>query len=284
MSNLTILVTGATGTVGAALVPALRDSGAQVRAMTRNPDYTLTGAQTVVADLHDPDSITTALNGVDAVFLNSPSTEDAAELQIRFLDLAAQAGIARAVVLSQYGATRSSPVRFLRWHAQVEEHIRRLNISATVLRPNLYLQSLLAFADTIAQGTLAAPIGTAAVSAIDTRDIADAAAAVLTSNDHDKETYTLTGPRAITHSEIADALNAATGNTIAFQDLPPEHFTAALENYVPQWQLEGLVEDYAHYSRGEASSVTTTIADLTGRPARDVDDFARDYAAAFTRQ
>lgn len=283
MSNPTILVTGATGTVGSTLVPALRDSGAQVRAMTRNPDYTLTGAQTVVADLHEAGSISAALDGVDAVFLNSPSTEDAAELQIRFLDLAAQAGIARAVVLSQYDATQSSPVRFLRWHAQVEEHLRRLNISATVLRPNLYLQSLLAFADTIAQGTLAAPIGTAAVSAIDTRDIADAAAAVLTSNDHDNETYTLTGPRAITHSEIADALSAATGSSIAFQDLPPEHFTASLENYVPQWQLEGLVEDYAHYSRGEASSVTTTIADLTGRPARDVADFARDYAAAFTR-
>lgn len=283
MSNPTILVTGATGTVGSALVPALRDSGAQVKAMSRNPDYTLTGAQTVAADLNNPDSITTALNGVDAVFLNSPSTENAAELQIRFLDLAAQAGIARAVVLSQFGATHGSPVRFLRWHAQVEDHIRSLNISATVLRPNLYLQSLLAFADTIAQGTLAAPIGTAAVSAIDTRDIADAAAAVLISNNHDNETYTLTGPRAITHSEIADALSTATGSSIAFQDLPPEHFTAALENYVPQWQLEGLVEDYAHYSRGEASGVTTTIADLTGRPARDVADFARDYAAAFTR-
>lgn len=283
MSNPTILVTGATGTVGSALVPALHDSGAQVRAMTRNPDYMLPGVQTVLADLHDPRSISAAIDGVDAVFLNSPSTEDAAALQMRFLDLTAKAGIGKVVALSQYGASADSPVRFLRWHAQVEEHLRTLDISATVLRPNLYLQSLLAFADTIAQGILAAPIGTAAVSAIDTRDIADAAAAVLTSDDHDNETYTLTGPRAITHSQIADALSAATGSSIAFQDLPPEHFTAALGNYVPQWQLEGLVEDYAHYSRGEASGVTTTIADLTGRPARDIADFARDYAAAFTR-
>ncbi|MGB3373984.1 MAG: SDR family oxidoreductase [Microbacterium sp.] len=283
MNTPTILVTGATGTVGSALVPVLRDSGVHVRAMTRNPGYTLPGVQTQLADLHDSDSISAALDGIDAVFLNSPSTEDAAALQVRFLDLTAKAGIPKVVVLSQYGATADSPVRFLRWHAQVEDHIRTLDFSATVLRPNLYLQSLLAFADTIAQGILAAPIGAVAVSAIDTRDIADAAAAVLTSDDHNGRTHTLTGPRAITHSEIADALGAATGNAITFQDLPPEHFMAALENYVPQWQLEGLVEDYAHYSRGEASDVTTAVADLTGRPARDVTDFARDYAAAFTR-
>lgn len=283
MNTPTILVTGATGTVGSALVPALRDSSAQVRAMTRNPDYTLPGVQTVLADLRDSGSISAAVEGVDAVFLNSPSTEEAAALQMRFLDLTAKAGVPKVVVLSQYGATADSPVRFLRWHAQVEDHLRTLDIRATVLRPNLYLQSLLAFADTIAQGMLAAPIGTAAVSAIDTRDIADAAAAVLTSDVHDGKAYTLTGPRAITHSEIADALSAATGSAIAFQDLPPEHFAAALENYVPKWQIEGLVEDYAHYSRGEASDVTTAVADLTGRPARDVADFTRDYAAAFTR-
>ena len=279
----TILVTGATGTIGSALVPALLERGARVRAMTRNPEHTVNGAETVVADLRDPDTLTAALDGVDGVFLNSPSTQDAAQLQVGFADLAAARGVPRVVLLSQYGARPDSPVRFLRWHAEVEDHLQRLGINHTVLRPNLYLQSLLTFADTIAQGVLAAPVGEAAVSAIDTRDIADVAAAVLTTGGHAGQTYTLTGPRSVTHGDIAAALGEATGSPIAFHDLPPEQFAAALEAHLPRWQLEGLIEDYAHYARGEAGEVTTAVADLTGRPARDVREFARDHATAFTR-
>lgn len=281
MNPPTVLVTGATGTVGAALVPALQARGATVRAMTRNPDHPVPGADTVVADLRDPASIATALDGVDAAFLNSPSTEDAAALQIRFADIAHDAGVHRLVLLSQYAAHADSPVRFLRWHAEVEAHVQQLGLDHTVLRPNLYMQGLLGFAGTIAQGWFAAPIGDTAVSAIDTRDIADTAAVVLTGTGHTGRTYTLTGPRAVTHDQIARALSGVTGRAITFQDSSAEQFTAALTGLLPPWQLAGLVEDYAHYARGEAADVDTSVADITGTPARDITDFARDYAAAF---
>ncbi|OZM77516.1 SDR family oxidoreductase [Pseudonocardia sp. MH-G8] len=281
MNAPTVLVTGATGTVGSALVTALRSRGAAVRAMTRNPDHPVPGADTVVADLRDPASIAAALDGVDAAFLNSPSAEDAAALQIRFADIARDAGVHRLVLLSQYAAHADSPVRFLRWHAEVEAHVQELGLDHTVLRPNLYMQGLLGFAGTIAQGWFGAPIGDTAVSAIDARDIADTAAVVLTGTGHAGRTYTLTGPRAVTHDEIAHALSGATGRAIAFQDSSAEQFTAALTGVLPPWQLAGLVEDYAHYARGEAAEVHTAVADITGNPARDITDFARDYAAAF---
>lgn len=83
----TILVTAATGTIGSDLVPAL-GLRAHVRAMTRDPARSVEGADTVVADLRDPATIPAALEAVDAVFLNSPSTEDAVALQIRFAELA----------------------------------------------------------------------------------------------------------------------------------------------------------------------------------------------------
>lgn len=225
-----------------------------------------------------------ALDGVDAVFVNSPSAPDAAELQIRFLDLAQRAGVSHAVVVSQCGATLDSLVRFLRWHARVEQHLRTLDLTATVLRPNLFLQSLLAVSDALAQGVLAAPIGTAAVSAVDTRDIAEAAVAALTDPTGRGETHTLTGPRSVTHAEIARALSEATGRTIAFHDVTPPQFAAALEGAVPEWQRDGLVEDYAHYARGEASGVTDAVTRLTGHAARDVTDFARDHATALIQR
>lgn len=280
MNIPTVLVTGATGTVGSALIPALRARGVNVSALIRDPGRPVPGVKNVVADLRDPESVAAALEGVDAAFLNSPSAPDAAELQVRFADLARDAGVNRLVLLSQYAARPDSPVRFLRWHAEVEAHVQRLGLDHTVLRPNLYLQALLGFAATIAQGWFAAPIGDAAVSAIDTRDIAESAAAVLTSTGHTGRTYTLTGPRAVTHEQIAHALSAATGRDIAFKDAPAEQFTAALTGVVSPWQLDGLVEDYAHYARGEAAEVHPSVPDLTGRPARDLTDFARDYAAA----
>lgn len=283
MNPPTVLVTGATGTIGSALIPELRARGVTVRAMTRDPRRSVPGAETVVADLKDPESVAAALEGVDAAFLNSPSEEDAAALQNRFADLAHELGVRRLALLSQYAARVDSPVRFLRWHAEVEEHVRRLGIDHTVLRPNLYLQALLGFAATIDQGWFAAPIGGAAVSAIDTRDISASAAEALVGDGHTGRTYTLTGPGAVTHDEIARALSTATGREITFHEATDEQFSEALFGVLPPWQLQGLVEDYAHYARGEAAEVHTGVADLTGRPARDVTDFARDHAVAFGR-
>lgn len=85
----------------------------------------------------------------------------------------------------------------------------------------------------------------------------------------------------MTHGQIAQALSAATGRDIAFHDTSADQFTAALTGILPPWQLDGLVEDYAHYARGEAAEVHTSVPDLTGRPARDITDFARDFAPAF---
>ncbi|MBR8742963.1 SDR family oxidoreductase [Nocardiopsis sp. MG754419] len=283
MNAPTVLVTGATGTIGSALVPELRARGATVRAMTRSPLRAVPDVENVIADLKDPDAVAAALEGVDAVFLNSPSEEGAAALQIGFADLAHKAGVRHLVLLSQYGARTDSPVRFLRWHAEVEEHVERLGLGHTVLRPNLYMQALTAFAGTIAQGWFGAPIGDAAVSAIDTRDIAGSAAAVLTGKARGGGVHTLTGPRAVTHHEIAHALSEATGRDVVFQDVPAERFAGALAGLIPTWQLEGLVEDYAHYARGEAAEVHTSVTDLTGRPARDITDFARAHADVFTR-
>jgi uncharacterized protein YbjT (DUF2867 family) len=280
-----ILITGATGSTGSAIVKTLTAQGVPVRVMVRKPPAASTfpsEVETVIADFDDQKSLAAALTEVDRAYLVTPSSEHAQEQQLRFADQAAASGIERLVVLSQLNSEPDSPVRFLRYHAVVEQHIRDLGINFTFLRPNLFFQGFLAFAGLIAQsGMFFAPIGHSAVSAIDVRDIAEVAARALTEDGHQGATYTLTGPAAITHDEIAAALSSALDRTITFSDAPPEQFAAALEGILPPWQLEGTLEDYAHYRRDEAAYVTTTVKDITGNPARDIGQFCRDYADSF---
>jgi len=286
ISDNPILVTGATGNTGRPLVEALVRAGAPVRAMVRDqasqsklPD----GVQVAVADFEEPASLAAALDGVRQAYLVTPSSEQAEAQQKRFADLAAAAGVRHLVVLSQLAAAEDSPVRFLRYHAVVERHVRDLGIGYTFLRPNLFFQGLLALAKPIAaEGRFFAPIGDAPVSAVDVRDIADVAAATLTQAGHEGATYTLTGPAAVTHAEMATALSAALGREITFTDVPPEAFAESLHGVLPPWQVEGLLEDYAHYRRGEAAMVSTAVAEVTGHPAMDFAQFARDYAPAFS--
>ena len=280
-----ILVTGATGNTGRAIVDALARRGAPVRAMVRaeaDRAKLPAGVPAVVADFDDLASIAAALEGAERAYLVTPSSERAEEQQRRFADLAAKAGLRHLVVLSQLASDEHSPVRFLRYHAAVEQHVRDLGVPYTFLRPNLFFQGLLAFAGTISsQGRFYAPIGDATISAIDVRDIADVAAVTLTEAGHEGATYTLTGPASITHAQIAAALTAALGRDVTFVDVPPQAFADSLRGILPPWQVEGLLEDYAHYRRGEAASVSPAVAEITGRPPRDVQQFARDYAPAF---
>ena len=280
-----VLVTGATGNTGRAVLDALIERGAPVRAMVRTEadrSKLPAGVPVAVADFDDAASIAAALEGARRAYLVTPSSERAEAQQQRFADLAAQAGVDHLVVLSQLAADEQSPVRFLRYHAAVERHVRDLGIAYTFLRPNLFFQGLLAFAGPIAaQGQFYAPIGEARVSAIDVRDIAAVAATTLTKAGHEGAIYTLTGPASITHAQIAAALTSALGRDITFIDVPPETFASTLQGILPPWQVEGLLEDYAHYRRGEAASVSPAVAEVTGRPPRDVSQFARDYAPAF---
>lgn len=286
--NSPILITGATGSTGSAIVQNLLAAGHPIRVMVRRAPAAgvfPTAVETVIGDFDDPKSTAAALTGVQRAYLVTPSSERAEEQQLQFADQAAESGIDRLVVLSQLASESTSPVRFLRYHAAVEEHVRTLGIGYTFLRPNLFFQGFLAFAGLIAQSNMFfAPIGNSAVSAIDVRDIAAVAAAALTEDGHQNATYTLTGPAAITHQEIAEAFSAALGHTITFADAPPEQFGAALQGILPAWQIEGTLEDYAHYSRGEAAFVSTSVEDVTGRPPRDIAQFCRDHADLFRIQ
>ena len=284
----TILVTGATGNTGTPILSALGGRDVSVRAMVRSAGdkerVAAASVTPVLADFDDPASLEAALGGVTRAYLVTPSSAAAQEQQVRFVELADQAGVQQIVLLSQLAADENSPVRFLRYHAVVERRIRELGLGFTFLRPNLYMQGLLAFGASIANDSaFFAPIGDARVSAVDVRDIAAVAAEALTEPKHLGQAYEITGPEAVTHYDIAEALSRALGRTITFTDVPPPAFAGPLaESGMPQWQVDGLLEDYEHYRRGEAAAVSDAVRDVTGKQPRGINGFAQHYASAFS--
>jgi uncharacterized protein YbjT (DUF2867 family) len=285
----TLLITGATGTIGQEITKLLSERGIPFRAMVRSREKAaelaaLPGAELVQGDFGDLASLAQALVGVERAFLLTNSSEQAEAQQLAFVAEAKRAGVPHIVKLSQFAAVVDSPVRFLRYHAVVERAIRESGMTYTFLRPNLFMQGLLGFRQSIMeQGKFFAAIGDAKISTIDIRDIAAVAVAALTEPGHDNKTYTLTGPEAVTHAEMAGKLSTALSRHITFVNVPSEAMQDALIGAgFPAWQAEGLLEDYAHYSRNEASAVTTDVQDVTGKAARSFIDFARDYVPAFS--
>src|SRR5215217_5151230 len=283
-----ILVTGATGNNGTEIVKRLATNHVQIRAMVRNPErasaIALPHVEVVEGDFDRPATLLSALAGVERAFLLTNSSERAQSQQIAFIDAARRSGVAHIVKLSQLGAEAHSPVRFLRYHAAVEAALQASGIAYTLLRPNLFMQGLLNFRSTIAtRNAFYAAAGDAKVSAVDVRDIAEVAVAALTESGHEGKIYELTGPQALTHAEMAEELSKALGRQVTFIDIPPEAMRDAFLGFgVPEWQADGLVEDYAHYRRGEAEAVTWGVQDAIGKAPRSFEEFACDYAPMFS--
>ena len=283
-----ILITGATGSIGTELVKFLAGNGVPLRAMVRDvkraDDLALPGVELVVGDFDKPETLRTALSGIERAFLLTNSSERAEAQQMDFVQAARESGVAHLVKLSQIHADKESPVRFLRYHAKVEAAIRESGMAHTFLRPNLFMQGLLAFSATIKnQNAFYAPIGNAKVSFVDIRDIAEVAAAALTQAGHEDKTYDLTGPQALSHAQAAAYFSEVLGRQINFVDVTPDAMRETLLGFrMPAWQADGLIEDYAHYRRGEAADIASGVQDAIGKAPRNFENFVRDYAPAFS--
>lgn len=282
-----ILVTGATGSVGTELIKKLSAGGHSIRAFVRSraqaQAIALPRVQFVEGDFAKPETFAPALADIDRLFLLIPSSSDVERQQRDFVEAAKQSKVRHIVKLSQLGADEHAAGRFQHYHGAVEKYIRHLDISYTFLRPNLFMQGLLNFRSTIASdGVFCAPAAKAKVSVVDVRDIAAVAAKVLTESGHEGKAYDITGPEALTHSEMAEKLSTAVGKTITYIDVPPEAMRQALLGFgMPTWQADGLIEDYDHYRRGEATMVTSTVRDITANEPIPFSQFALDYARRF---
>jgi uncharacterized protein YbjT (DUF2867 family) len=279
---MTVLVTGATGNVGSAVVAELRRRGAAVRAFVRRPVETLgDDIEIAIGDFEDPASIRAALDGVDRVFLASADGPRKVAHEAAVIDAAADVEL--LVKASTVGAKAGAPLPPFDWNGRSEAHLRRSGIPAVVLRSSFYMTNLLAVAEPVRQQRiLPAPAGDGRIAMIDPFDVGAVAAAVLTGSGHEGRTYELTGPEAVTYRDIAAELSRLSRTHIEYVDAPP---AAAREGLIasrmPDWLIQHLDGLFAKIRAGEFAATTDTVAVLTGRPPRSIGDFVTGRADAF---
>jgi uncharacterized protein YbjT (DUF2867 family) len=283
-----ILVTGATGTVGSEVVKQLRAKGAPVRALVRDPVKAATalgeGVELAQGDLLQPATIDAALADCDHVFVLTAFTPDQLTPQSNAIDAAARRGGIHVVKMGVVGTSAESPVDVARQMAAVDERLQASSVQWTVLQPHSFMQNLLGMAGAIAgEGVLYGASGEGLIASVDTRDIAAVAVAALTEEGHVGKTYVLTGPGAISYSEMAAVLSAALGKEVRYVDLSEEDYRASLQGWgLAPTQVEDLVLLYARIFRdGHGAAVSSAVQDVTGRPARRFDEFVRDHVSAF---
>jgi len=277
-----ILVTGATGKVGRHLVTELLDAGVPVRALTRGsrdpglPD----GAQIALWDPGAPATLVAALAGTTAVFINVTAVGGV----IGELMLAASlAGTSRAVMLSSLTVQDNGvqPYSIGAHHKAIEDQVRASALAATFLRCGGFAANTLAWAPMIrAEGVVRAPYPDAATAPIAERDIAAAAARVLLDDGHAGASYVLTGRESLTQAGQAQAIGAAIGRALRFEELSDEQFRRAAAAYLPAAAADDMLRYLAEYV-GRTAQMSTDLEKITGRPATTFTDWAAEHAASF---
>ncbi|AYF73810.1 SDR family NAD(P)-dependent oxidoreductase [Nocardia yunnanensis] len=286
-----IVIMGATGATGNALLRRLAGSGVPCRALSREPDqlrekaFALAGVDVRHADATDADSLRAAFSGATQLFLTMVNRPDQVELETRAIDIAAECGIGHVVKLSAPTAAPDSPVAIARWHFAIEEVLRNSGMAHTILRPYAFMQKLLSLAPSIAaHRVISGTLGAAACNFIDCRDIADVAAAALTRREIAGGTYTLTGSRTYSYAQLAGQLTGLLGVPIRYVDLSPSDFRAELveRSGLPDWLADHIVE-IQQLAVAQPERPTDTVARVLGRPPRTLESFLSEHLDAFTQ-
>jgi NAD(P)H dehydrogenase (quinone) len=278
-----IAVTGAAGEVGGRVAWLLADRGIAQRLLVRNPGHTarLPKVEIAHADYADPPAMRAALDGIDTVFLVSGrEAEDRLTHHLAAVDAAVAAGVRRIVYLSFLGADPAATFTLARQHWATEQHIRATPMRFTFLRDSLYADLLpwMAGADRVLRG----PAGDGAVSAVARDDVAEVAVAVLLGHGHDGGTYDVTGPAALTLTEVAMELSAAAGRPVRYEIETIEQAYASRAQFsAPHWEVTGWVSSYAAIGAGEMAAVSDTVQRLTGHEAISFAEFLRRYPDSY---
>ena len=289
----TILVTGATGTVGSEVVRQLSSHTdvnvkAAARSVSRIKNLEGDKVKIIPIDYNKPESMKEALKDVDKLFLLTPDVPNAHELASNLVNEARTVGVRHIVKQSVMGADEEAEVGTMRLHRQAEKIIEESGITYTFLRPNEFMQNFVNFHSPSikSNGAFYIPVGDAKVSVVDVRDIAAVAVKALTDNggnsSHINKIYLISGPEALSYHKMAELLSNSIGKKISYVNVSEQEARAAMKEMgMDDWLTNTILELYNYFKKGHASQVSSAVEEVTGKKPVSFSQFANDYVDAF---
>ena len=279
----TILVTGATGNIGRAVLASLQAAGANVIAGSRAGNA-VDGVSGRKVDFNDPTQLAGAFKGVDRLFLVFPLESNKIALATNAISAAKAAGVKFIVRSSGAGADAQSPVALAKLQGTVDQLVMNSGVPYSLLLPNSFMQNWINYyGGMIKAGALYLSHGDGKISSVDVRDIADVAAAILLNPDaHNGKSYTLTGPQALSAHECLAQIAKASGRVAQYVAVPEAASIEAMKNMgMDDWSIDMLSSLNQIIAAGYAAGITTDVETVTGKPARTFSAFAHDHANAW---
>lgn len=294
----TILVTGATGTVGSEVVKQLLASPSSrydIRAAIHSKKGAdkirrYQGIETVEIDYDKPDTLATAFKGVEKLFLLTVPKPDMEDISFNVVKEAKKNCVSYIVKLSAEVADAELGTIIGRLHRREEKIIEESGIPYTFLRPTSFMQNIVNFfGHTIkTQNAFYLPLRNGKVSFVDVRDVATVAVAVLlTENNETRQQYVnkvyhITGQEALSCSQAAEILSKVIGRKISYIDIPEEGARKGMRVMgMEDWFIDAMIELYNIIRAGYASQTTTVVEKITGRKPISFEQFVRDYTSSF---
>jgi uncharacterized protein YbjT (DUF2867 family) len=284
-----ILITGASGSVGKVVLQEAIQKASKVLAMYRSKEEAAkapAGCEAVLADYADRQSLLKALDGVDSVYVVCSPIPQLVELESNMLNACKEAGVKHVVLNSAMGAGDCGK-SFPSWHRKVEDKLKGMGMTYTILRPNGFLQNIVVYnASSIrAQGAFYAAMGDAKVSYLDVGDIAVVAVRALQAGVHTGKIYELNGPEAISNTELAKRISKVTGRAVNYVDIPEAAQREAMLGLgMPGWQVAALLELQQYYKQGGGAKTDGLLKALIEREPVTLEQYLAANAKEFRDQ
>lgn len=274
-----ILVTGASGNAGGAVVGALLDAGAEVRALVRpgSESEVPSGAEPVTGDLNRPETLRGAIAGASAAFLLSGYDgidETLAEMR--------RAGLERVVLLSSSAAPGGDLANAVaRYHILSERAVRESGLAWTFLQPNTFMTNTFQWLPQLREGdVIRTPFADVAIATIDPADIGAVAARALTSGELDGRSLRLSGPESLYPADRVRILASVLGRELRFEAQPDEEAREEMEAAMPSEYVDAFFSFFVDGMVDE-TTVLPAVGEVLGREPGSFEQWAEEHAAAF---